>query len=255
MTPEGLLGRLDPRPKLLALICFLVAVSLVPAAPTYGLIALAGLLLMVLVPGQLPLRSGFWLRLMPLLLIALGMAVLVAFTRAGEPRFHLGAHLTVTHEGLVAAAVLLARTALAGSALVALGLTTPGSDLVGALAWFRVPETFVAVLGAVARTLGLVTAEAGRMNRARELRTVRPRLGLALRAVGGILGSLLSRSLARAERVHRAMLARGFSGTLPRRRPPAGVPALHLLVTVLFSSVALAAALVPWDRVSLLVSR
>lgn len=250
MTPGGLLGRLDPRPKLLALIAFLVAVSLVPAAPAHGLGSLACILALALLSARLPWSGRFWLRLLPLMILALGMALLVAFSSAGEPIFDLGASLTVTHKGLVAAAVLLARTALAGSALVALSLTTPGPDLVAALRWFRVPETFVAVLGAVARTLGLVTAEASRMNRARELRTVRPRLGLALRAVGGILGSLLSRSLARAERVHRAMLARGYTGTLPQRRPPAPVPAAHLLVSGLFASAALAAALAPWGWIS-----
>lgn len=246
MASAGVLGRLDARPKLLAVLAFAVAVSLLPGDRTLGLAALGGLLALPLAAGGLPWDRRFWWRLAPLLTFAVGMAALVAFTRGGSPRFTVGSHLALTDEGLHAAGVLLARTALAGAALVALSLTTPGHELVAALAWLRVPAVFVAVLGAVARTLGLVTAEAARMNRARELRAVRPRFALTLRAVGGILGSLLARSLGRAERVHRAMLARGYDGTLPRRCPPPPVPGRHLLATGLFAGAALAASLVPW---------
>jgi cobalt/nickel transport system permease protein len=152
----------------------------------------------------------------------------------------------ITDAGLTAAGWLLARTALAGAALVSLSLSSEGPDLIAALSWFRVPAAFVAVLGSVGRTLGLVTAEAARMNRAREVRTVHPRASLAARAVGGIIGALLGRSLDRAERVHRAMKARGFDGTVPRRRPPPPVPLRHLMATSLFGCLALTAAMLPF---------
>ncbi len=241
------LQRIDARPKLLALLAYLVAVSVAPADRALPLVALAGLLAGPLLAADLPARRLFWQRWLPILGFALGMAALIAFTRDGTPVLELGSpHLALTDVGLRDAVRLLSRTALAGAALVTLSLTTEGPDLIAALAWFRVPALFVAVLGSVGRTLGLVTAEAARMNHAREVRTVRPRFGLTLRAVGGIIGSLLTRSLGRAERVHRAMLARGFDGTVPRRRPPPPVPALHLVGTLVFGGLSLLCSVGPW---------
>jgi cobalt/nickel transport system permease protein len=246
--PGGYLSRVDARPKLLALLAFLVAVSLVSTGQPRSLAALAGLLLLTLLPTGLLWRSHYWLRLIPILGFASGVAVLVALSREGAELWRLGTpslSLAVTDTGLQEAGFLLARTALAGAGLVALSLSSEGPDLISALAWFRVPPAFVAVLGSVGRTLGLVTAEAARMNRAREVRTIRPRPALALRAVGGIIGALLNRSLGRAERVHRAMVARGFDGAVPRRRPPPPVPLTHLVATSLFGCLAVALSLLP----------
>ena len=56
------------------------------------------------------------------------------------------------------------------------------------------------------------------MTRAHQLRAPglrRPRA----RTAGTLIGNLLVRALARAERIHAAMRARGFTGRLPVRRP------------------------------------
>jgi len=74
----------------------------------------------------------------------------------------------------------------------------------------------VAQLSLTWRYLFVLGDEAARMVRAHGLRAP----GLArptLRTAGTLLGQLLVRATARAERIHAAMRARGFDGRLPAR--------------------------------------
>lgn len=236
----------DPRAKLLGVLLYTIAITLPREPGATRLLVLGALALAPLVASGAFRRGAFWRRMVPLALLASGLALLVLLTRGGPTVVRLEPlGLRVGQQGVQDATRLLARTLLPGALLVALGVTTPGPDLIAALRWMRLPEPFVSVLSTVGRTLGLIVEEGARMNRARELRSVRPRLGLALRAVGGLVGSLLGRSLARADRVHRAMLARGFDGVrLPRYRPvPLRVP--HLALALAYGGLATLSALLP----------
>lgn len=241
------LSRLDARPKLLATVGFLLALALIPPGPGAWprLAVLAGLLVTVLIPDGVWLRRTFWLRLLPMLGLASGMALLIVFTRKGGTTwalFTLGSReISVSAAGLGAAAQLGARTLLGASALVALSVRTTGPALLNALSFFRLPHIFLSVLGAVARSLWIVTDEARRMNRARLMRGAGATLGARIRVVGGMIGSLLLRSFGRAERVHRAMLARGYDGGPLRQMPTPPLPPAHLLACLGFVALSLAA--------------
>ncbi len=213
---DSFLGRLDARPKLLATVGFLFALGLIPPGSWHRLAILGGLLAAVLLPDGVWLRRTFWLRLLPVLGLTAGMGLLLLFTREGGATWPLisvgGWQIRLSEAGLTAAAELALRTLLAASALVTLSVRSSGPDLLNALAFLRLPHTFLAVLGSVARSLWIVTDEARRMNRARLMRGAGASLGARIRVTGGMIGSLLMRSFARAERVHRAMLARGYDG-------------------------------------------
>ncbi len=79
-----------------------------------------------------------------------------------------------------------------------------------------VPEVFTTQLMLVYRYAFLLSDEAQCLNKARELRSF-GRRGRELSVVSRIIGSLLVRSVSRSERVYKAMLARGYSGTLTYR--------------------------------------
>ncbi|MFH2007756.1 MAG: energy-coupling factor transporter transmembrane component T [bacterium] len=248
--PAGstLLGRADARPKLLATLAFLTAVSCVPrgAFPRLGM--LAGVLVLLLLLDRTVATRTFWIRLVPVLAIALTMAALVMITQEGGRTWHqtdlVGLTIRVSEAGLWAALELLLRTCTAAGALVCLSVRTSGPELLNALAWLRFPRTFLAVLGSVARTLWLVTDEARRMNRARLMRGQSSLRG-RLRAVAGIISSLLLRSFDRAERVHRAMVARGFDGAVPRQLPRPRIRLTEVVASVTFTGLCLAVLLVP----------
>jgi len=73
------------------------------------------------------------------------------------------------------------------------------------------PHVFVVQLLFLYRYLFMITDEGARMLRSIELRSS-GKASLRFRAYASLVGHLLLRSMARAERVYRAMQARGFDG-------------------------------------------
>ncbi len=246
------LGRLDARPKLLATLGFVLALGLIPQGSSSWprLTALGGLLAVALIPDGVWLRRTFWLRLVPVLSLTAAMGLFIMFTRKPDENdttwrlLTLGSlKLSVGSAGVEAALELGARTLLAAAALVALSVRTSAPALLNALAFFRLPRIFLAVNGAVARTRWSVTDEAQRMNRARLMRGAGASLGAKVRVVGGMIGSLMLRSFDRAERIHRAMLARGYDGGQVRQLPAPPLGPIQLLACLGFVALSFA---VPW---------
>ena len=81
-----------------------------------------------------------------------------------------------------------------------------------------VPRALVTQLLVLLRYLFVLGEETVRMDRGRRQRSF-GRSGLGLVHAGPFLGTLLVRSWDRADRVHRAMKARGFDGSLPDPHP------------------------------------
>jgi cobalt/nickel transport system permease protein len=86
--------------------------------------------------------------------------------------------------------------------------------LTAALSALRVPRPLQVQLLLLHRYLFLLGEELARMEQARAMRSC-DRRSMPLRQRGALLGSLLLRTLGRGERVHAAMLCRGFGGRLP----------------------------------------
>jgi cobalt/nickel transport system permease protein len=225
------LHRRDPRAKLAAALALVIAAasSGAPAAARLG--ALAAVVLAAACAGRLPL--GFLLRRLLVVLPVVGLPALL-LPLVGPATWAKAA--AVAGKGLVAAAATLV---LAG--------TTRMTDLLAALRWLRAPGPLVAVTGLLYRYLFVLVDEAERMQRARVARGGR-RLG-GPRAAGALLGSLLLRAHARAEAVHRAMLARGLGGE-PRPTRTLRFGARDALLAALAGAVAAACALAPapWSR-------
>ncbi|HTN01728.1 MAG TPA: CbiQ family ECF transporter T component [Planctomycetaceae bacterium] len=91
----------------------------------------------------------------------------------------------------------------------------PFPELLATLRRWHVPLVLVAMLGFMYRFLFILWDELDRMKQARAARTSRP-VGwrVAWKTSAMMLGQLLLRAWDRAERVHRAMLARGWDGSV-----------------------------------------
>jgi cobalt/nickel transport system permease protein len=113
--------------------------------------------------------------------------------------------------GAVGFATVVAKFVLSLSAALLLVGTTGFDAVCAALRRLGVPRALVTQLLLTYRYLFVLSAEAGRSLRAHALRSPdRPRP--TLRVAGTLLGQLLVRALARAERIHAAMRCRGFDG-------------------------------------------
>ncbi|NVN98091.1 MAG: cobalt ECF transporter T component CbiQ [Geobacteraceae bacterium] len=97
-----------------------------------------------------------------------------------------------------------------GSAFTLLALT--GFPAVcRALEQLGMPRPFAIQLLFLYRYIFVLTEEGGRAARARQLRSCGKK-GMGIRSFGTLIGNLLLRTWQRAERVHIAMLSRGFDG-------------------------------------------
>jgi cobalt/nickel transport system permease protein len=79
----------------------------------------------------------------------------------------------------------------------------------------RVPGTFLLIVQFLCRYLFVLSEEAQHMSCARRSRGGGNWASGGWRAAAGSIAVLFVRAYARAERIHRAMLARGFTGALP----------------------------------------
>jgi len=115
------------------------------------------------------------------------------------------------------AAMLLIRGYLSSLTALLLISTTPMPDLLAGLEWLRAPRFLVQVMQFLYRYLLVLIEEAGAMRDAAESRAGSVR-SLAVRQAAGAAGVLFVRSWGRAQAIHRAMMARGFEGHIPRFR-------------------------------------
>ena len=107
----------------------------------------------------------------------------------------------------------------------------------------KVPAVFTSIAGFMIRYLGLIVDEIGRMRVAMTSRGYDPRWLWQAKPIAQSAGAMFIRSYERGERVHDAMVARGFRGEMPqlRRRDPtpqewllgATLPLLGLVVLAL----------------------
>jgi cobalt/nickel transport system permease protein len=118
--------------------------------------------------------------------------------------------------------------------------------LLSGLDRLRVPRVMTGITGFMVRYLDVVGGELKRMNIARRSRGHDPRWFWQARAVASTAGSLFVRSFERGERVHLAMVSRGYAGRLPAPDGPGAaeagattwltalaVPAIAATVTVI----------------------
>jgi len=148
------------------------------------------------------------------ILIAAPFALVVGMFNPFMDRqpFAIVGPFTVTGGWISFVSIMLRFVLTVGAALALVACT--GMNRLGAgLGRLGVPRVFIVQLLFLYRYLFVVADEGGKMFRSVELRSERAR-PLHLRTYGSLIGTLLLRSMDRAERVYRAMVARGFDGEI-----------------------------------------
>jgi cobalt/nickel transport system permease protein len=199
----GILHRLDPRTKLVMSLAFVLCVIATPIG-WWTALGIEGLVLAFVVglTGIPP-----W---------DLGRRWLAFFVFFGFLTFMVApAHPARSHFGLwVVAASILIKNSLALLIMLVLAATTPFHKLLSALRKLRVPPVLVATLQFMDRYRHVLMDELERMSTARRARTFDRGGSLAWSLLTGLVGMLFLRTFERAERVHGAMVARGWTGVI-----------------------------------------
>ena len=202
--------------KILALLAFVLTVV---ATPREWYAAHAGLLVVLLVVVAVArVPFGFLAKRMVIEVPFVVFAVLMPFVATGPRTEVLG--LTVSEPGLVAAWALLAKGSLGVLASLTLAATTEPTDVLTGLQRLRLPGLLVQIAALMVRYLDVVTAELGRMLVAMRSRGCDPRSPRHWPVLARSLGALFIRSFERGERVHLAMVTRGYTGSLPELATP-----------------------------------
>jgi cobalt/nickel transport system permease protein len=201
-TVETPLHRAPAECKVLATILFVVAVALVPRGEFVWPYAVdLALLACVAFVARTPLSL-----LVGRLVIEVPFVLFVLVLPFAAASFR---------DGLWLAFGILAKATLAVLATGVLAWTTPAPDILRGAERLYVPRTLIAIAGFALRYLQVLLDELRRMRLARVQRGDDPRWLWQARGTGRTVGALVVRTFERGERVHVAMLARGYDGRMP----------------------------------------
>ena len=235
--------RRPPTVRLVVTVIIALGAAVLPLGAWTQIGALGLLVLMLAAIARI--RAAVFLRrlLAPLAFVAL-VSVAVLVLAPGAPRLTLGP-LTLTDTGLLRFGSALGRAAVALGATVVLVSTTRFTQLLEALRQLRLPTVVTTSLGLAYRYLYVLTDEVERLRRAARSRNAAAGAAPRRRLLIGIAATSLRRSFDRSERIHHAMLGRGYTGHMPalRTAPAAGSPALEVGIVL---TLVLAVVITAW---------
>lgn len=228
---SGLLQKVEPRVKLVALLGLVVVGAFMHTIP--ALLVMYAATLWLASMSALPL--GFFVKRVWLFVPIFTGIVLIPATLSvvndGNVVLTLwhwhGQSEGFTSQGLASAALVVCRVASSISLVVLLTLTTPWTRLLASVRALGVPRMFVLVIGMAYRYLFLLLGTVSEMYEARKARTIgAERHDKRARAfVAATAGALIGKSMVMSEEVHQAMTSRGYRGnarTLSQARPHRG---------------------------------
>ncbi|MGX1883175.1 cobalt ECF transporter T component CbiQ [Streptomyces sp. NPDC055287] len=202
---------LPPHCKLAAVFCFVLVVVSTPREAMWAFALYAALLGGVAYAARVP--AGFLLKRLLIEVPFVAFAVLMPFVAQGERVEVLGVSLSVS--GLWGAWNVLAKGTLGVAASVLLASTTELRSLLLGLQRLKLPPLLVQIASFMIRYGDVITDEMRRMSIARRSRGFEARGVRHWGVLGKTAGALFIRSYERGERVHLAMVSRGYTGTMP----------------------------------------
>jgi cobalt/nickel transport system permease protein len=209
------LVRLDARVKLLVVMVLLPMVLSCRDAAfplVVSVLSIVSCLSLKVRPRFLVLRFA-----QPLLFSAL-VVLLKLFTTGTAPLFFLsfwGFNLVGYYDGLREGVLIANRIVGAVSLAAILGFSTTFTDLVSALAWFRLPQALVEVALFAWRYLFLLYDDAMVVYSAQKNRLGYAGYRQGLRSFGTLAGAMVVKAFDNSQTITTAMTQRGYDGTMP----------------------------------------
>lgn len=203
------LSRIDPRATILITMAFILTVV------SFHRYTVAALLPLALFPVVLARLGDIDLaRVGRKILLAMPFALMVGlFNPLFDPAPRLELFGLAVSGGWLSLASIMIRAVLTVAAALILIACLGMHRLCAALDRLGVPRVLTTQLLFMHRYIVVLGGELGRMNLARQLRSDTAS-ALPLAVYGPMLGHLLLRTLGRAERIHQAMLSRGYDGQI-----------------------------------------
>ncbi|ALG07113.1 cobalt ECF transporter T component CbiQ [Kibdelosporangium phytohabitans] len=231
---DSAVHRVAPQIKIVAALAMVLCVVATPRSEFGAFAAYLVVLVAIWSVARVPVR---WFAARAVIEVPfVVLAVLLPFVGGGPRTDFLG--LPVSVEGSLAGWNILVKGTLGVLVSLTMAATTSQRDLIAGLQRLRVPSLFVTIATLMVRYVEVIVEEARRMRIARISRGHDPRFLWQLGATARGIGTLFIRSYERGERVHIAMVSRGWSGVLPdanQERPAIGVWVAGLVPAAIFA--------------------
>lgn len=243
---DSLIHRLDPRVKILEVLLF----SVVVAVSTRFVVLVSSLALGVCVTwlGRMPIKELLG-RLVPVNMLIIFLWFFLPFTVEGKALFSVGP-LVGTHEGVLYAAQISIKSNAIMVVLIALVASTSILTLGHAMHELRVPKKIIHLFFFTYRYIHVIHWEYVRLVNAMKIRGFRPGNNMhTYRTLAYLVGMLLVRSCDRAQRVHNAMLCRGFTGNL-YSLSKFSLKATDMISLILMLAIILALGVLEWTKIA-----
>ncbi|WP_292368357.1 cobalt ECF transporter T component CbiQ [Methanoregula sp. UBA64] len=226
---KGLLQSLDPRVKLVSMVVLIFAIAM---TRDIRLLAIVYVLTLFFAWAS-RIELGFFLKrvwvFIPIFAGIIMIPIMFNVFMPGDtlitvatlgPDAHFGPFalppvITITYQGVMLAILFVLRVATCVSAAVLLFLTTPRDLLFKSLRSLKVPKVYVLTLDMCYRYIFLFTDMVRGFYTAKKSRSIKTLpLIEEQKWVGGRVGYTLIKSLNMSEKVHGAMMSRGFNGDI-----------------------------------------
>jgi len=226
---EGLLQKIDARVKVLFLLFFVIIVSLkrdlVPEI-LIGIFVLVMILLSRLDAWLiyrrvivLSLVFGFLIAAPAVLNVFIKGEVIVPLVRFSGPRdfwiYHIPDEIGITREGLCRVTTFTMRVVNSLSLSFLVFYTTPFPELIKALRVLKAPDSFLMIITLTYKYIFIFARTVHDMHLAKKGRLIGHERNTEAREwIAGRIALMFRKSQQRCEEIHKAMIGRGFSGTI-----------------------------------------
>ena len=205
-----------PEVKIVSAITFIFVAVFTPATFYLNFALYAVLLSIVIGISQLRVRTV--LRRMLVEIPFVLFAIIMPFVGPAPDILIFG--FAVSESGFNAGFGILAKGTLGVMTSIILASTTPAREILVGLERLRVPSMLIQIATFMLRYSAVITEELRRMKISRESRGFDATGPRQWGIIAQTAGALFIRSYERGERVHLAMLSRGYEGNLPKNGEP-----------------------------------
>ncbi len=127
----------------------------------------------------------------------------------------MGLKLSGYQDGLLEGLMIASRIFGAVSVVVVLGFSTPFTEFMAGLSWFRVPRAFIEILMFAYRYIFVIIEDAMVIYHAQKNRLGYSNIRRGLNSFGIMTGSLILKAFENSQNTTVAMVQRGYDGTTP----------------------------------------
>lgn len=203
---------MPPHSKIIAGLLFIIVAVATPITNFWAYLGFFILILLAIRIAQLPAKTVALRSLIEIPFVL--FALLMPFFGTGREYEVLG--FTLYETGVLAGLSIVAKGTLGILTAIVLSSTTTARELLRGLETLKIPALIIQIASFMLRYLNVVNDEMQRMRIARASRGFEATGIKHWKVLGHSAGALFIRSYERGERVHLAMVSRGYLGQMPR---------------------------------------